>query len=228
MRKRSKRYRSNEEAAGVQEDSLLPVADAVAIVKKGASTKFTESVDLALRLNIDTKKADQLIRGSFALPNGTGKSVRVIAFAEGADAEAAKAAGAEEVGGEELADKVQKGWLDFDVAIAHPSMMRFVGKLGKVLGPKGLMPSPKSGTVTPNVADAVKEFAGGKIEFRNDAHGNVCVCVGNVSFDEDKLADNISAFIAHIKSMRPSTVKGEFFKGAVVSSTMGIGVKLAV
>lgn len=229
MKKYSKRYKEMMDAAGTKLEEALPVAEAVALVKKlGANTKFTQSVELAIRLNIDTKKADQLVRGSFALPNGTGKSVRVIAFAEGAEAEAAKAAGAVEVGGEDLADKIMKGWMEFDIAVTHPSMMRFVGKLGKVLGPKGLMPSPKSGTVTENVAETVKEFSGGRIEFRNDAHGNISVIVGTVDFDEKKLVENVEAMLAHIKSLRPSAVKGVYMANATVSSTMGLGFRLAI
>ncbi|MHC4872424.1 MAG: 50S ribosomal protein L1 [Planctomycetota bacterium] len=229
MKKRSKRYKAMLEVAGEKAEQPVSVEEAVALVKKlAADTKFNQTVELAFRLNIDTKKADQLVRGSFALPNGTGKSVKVVAFAEGAEADGAKAAGAVEVGGEELAEKIKNGWMDFDIAVAHPSMMRFVGKLGKVLGPKGLMPSPKSGTVTPNVAEAVKEFSGGRIEFRNDAHGNVLVIVGTVDFEEKKLVDNIEAMIAHIKSLRPAAVKGHYMTNVVVSSTMGLGFKIAV
>ncbi len=229
MKKRSKRYNAMLEMVGDKIEEMLSIEEAVALVKKtGSNTKFTQTVELAMRLGIDTKKADQLVRGSFALPNGTGKSVRVIAFAEGAEADAAKAAGAVEVGGEDLADKIQKGWLDFDVAVAHPSMMRFVGKLGKALGPKGLMPSPKSGTVTPNVAQAVKEFGGGRIEFRNDAHGNVLVIVGTLDFEEDKLVENVKAMIDHIKSLRPVAVKGTYMVNIALSSSMGLGFKIAV
>ena len=165
------------------------------MLKNAATAKFDETVDLALKLNIDTKQADQLVRGSFSLPNGTGKSVRVIAFCEGEEAEAATANGAIEVGGADLVQKIEKGWLDFDIAICHPAMMRFVGKLGKVLGPKGMMPSPKSGTVTDKVAQAVSDFSSGKIEFRNDKEGNVHMIVGKASFDEAKLAENVNASI---------------------------------
>ncbi|MHC4885517.1 MAG: 50S ribosomal protein L1 [Planctomycetota bacterium] len=228
MRKRSKRYRALAEAVG-EENLKKPhaIEEAVGMLMKGGA-KFTESVDLAINLSIDPRKSDQLVRGSFALPNGTGKNVRVIAFAEGELAEAAKAAGAIEVGGQDLADKVAGGWLDFDIAIAHPSMMRFVGKLGKVLGPKGLMPSPKSGTVTPDVGTAVKEFSGGRIEFRNDNHGSVCVSVGNAGFEEQALVENVSAFISNINSLRPAVVKGEFIKSAYLSTTMGLGLRLDV
>ena len=199
------------------------------VAKNGATAKFDETVDLALCLNIDTKQADQLVRGSFSLPNGTGKKrFAVIAFCEGEEAEAATANGAIEVGGQDLVQKIEKGWLDFDIAICHPAMMRFVGKLGKVLGPKGMMPSPKSGTVTDKVSQAVSDFSSGKIEFRNDKEGNVHMIVGKASFDEAKLADNINAAINHIKSLRPAVVKGDFIKNITISTTMGPGVKIAL
>ena len=227
MKVHSKRYRALGEGI-VDPLKAYPVAEAVALVKKGATAKFVESIDISIKLDIDTKQSDQLVRGSFALPHGTGKSRRVVAFAEGADAQAAKDAGAMEVGSAELVDKIQKGWLDFDVAVAHPSMMKHVGKLGKVLGPKGLMPSPKSGTVADDVVKAVREFVGGKLEYRNDAHGNVCVCVGNAKFSEKDLAENVEAFVAHIRAIRPAAVKGIYFAGATLSSTMGRGFKLAL
>lgn len=227
MRKHSKRYR--EAIDIVDREAAYPPSEAVPMVKKMATAGFSESIELALALGIDPKQSDQGVRGSFALPNGTGKAVRVICFAEGDDAQAAKDAGAVEVGAQDLADRIQKEeWLDFDVAVAHPSMMKFVGKLGKVLGPKGLMPSPKSGTVTPNVAEAVREFAGGRIEFRNDNQGNVCVCVGNDTFEEQQLVENVEAFLRHVTSLRPATVKGQFIRTATLSSTMSPGVRLAV
>jgi len=204
------------------------VAEVVDFIKRQPKTKFDETVELALNLNIDPRKSDQIVRGSFSLPHGVGKSVRVVAFCEGADAEAAKDAGAVEVGGEDLAERIQGGWMDFDVAIAHPAMMKFVGKLGKVLGPKGLMPSPKSGTVTPQVADAVREFAAGKIEFRNDPQGNVAVAVGKASFEASQLEENLTAMLDHINGMRPAVVKGVFITGATVSTTMGVGYPLAL
>lgn len=223
--KHSKRYRK----AAENHDRRKPiaVADAVKQVKAKASAKFDETVDLAIKLKIDSKQADQLVRGSLSLPHGIGKSMRVVAFAEGDLAEAAKAAGAIEVGAQDLVDKITGGWMDFDVAVAHPGMMRFVGKLGKVLGPKGLMPSPKSGTVTDKVAEAVAEFAAGKIEFRNDKEGNVHMVVGKVSFDEDKLLDNVQAAIAHIKAIRPVAVRGEYISGISLASTMGPGFRIA-
>lgn len=204
------------------------IEEAVSLLKSSATAKFDETVDLAIQLDIDTKQADQLVRGSFSLPNGIGKSVRVIAFCEGDEAAAAKANGAVEVGAADLVQKIEGGWMEFDVAIAHTSMMRFVSKLGKVLGPKGLMPSPKSGTVTDKVASAVTEFCAGKIEFRNDKEGNIHMVVGKASFDSVKLADNIKAAVQHIVSLRPAAVKGDFVKGITVSSTMGPGYDLAV
>ncbi|MCC8165201.1 MAG: 50S ribosomal protein L1 [Planctomycetes bacterium] len=223
--KHSKRFRKAVENHDRHKN--YSVADAVNQVKEKASAKFDETVDLAIKLKIDAKQADQLVRGSLSLPHGIGKSMRVVAFAEGEMVEAAKAAGAIEVGAQDLVDKITGGWMDFDVAVAHPGMMRFVGKLGKVLGPKGLMPSPKSGTVTDKVAEAVAEFAAGKIEFRNDKEGNVHMVVGKVSFDADKLVDNINAAVQHIKSIRPQAVKGEYITGVYVASTMGPGFKIS-
>jgi large subunit ribosomal protein L1 len=231
MQKRSKRYRALVEAAakaGVDFASPQPVTTGVAWIKKTAKAKFTESVDLAVHLNLDTKKADQQFRGNFSLPHGTGRAVRVIAFVDDGDKiQAALANGAVKAGGEDLVNAVNDGFMDFDVAIATPKMMRFVGKLGKVLGPRGLMPSPKSGTVTDDVASAVKEFKNGKIEYRSDAAGNVQVSVGNATFEDSKLSDNINAFLTHVVEHRPSSVKGEFIKNITVSSTMGPGVKLS-
>jgi len=229
MRKRSKRYRALVEKVGTEKLSQpMPVAEAARLLKEMATTGFPESVDVALNLNIDPRQSDQLVRGNFSLPHGTGKSLRVIAFAEGDAAKAAKDAGAVEVGDEDLAKKVQDGWLEFDVAVAHPSMMKHVGKLGKVLGPKGLMPSPKSGTVTPEVATAVKEFAAGKIEFRNDAQGAISVTVGTSSFEVSQIEENINAFISYVRGLRPVAVKGAFFKSAYASTTMSPGLQLAV
>ena len=222
--KHSKRFRKACE--NHDRNKPFSVEAAVALVKARATAKFDETVDLAFKLSIDSKQADQLVRGSLSLPHGIGKSMRVVAFAEGEAAAAATAAGAIEVGGQDLVDKITGGWMEFDVAIAHPSMMRFVGKLGKVLGPKGLMPSPKSGTVTDKVEEAVKEFAAGKIEFRNDKEGNVHMVVGKVSFEPAMLVDNINAAVQYIKSIRPQAVKGEYISGVHVASTMGPGVKL--
>ncbi len=224
-RKHSKRFRKVAENHDRQKS--WSVADAVVQVKARATAKFDETVDLVMKLKIDSKQADQLVRGSLSLPHGIGKSMRVVAFADGEMAEAAKAAGAIEAGGQELVDRIAGGWMEFDVAVAHPSMMRFLSKLGKVLGPKGLMPSPKSGTVTDKVADTVAEFAAGKIEFRNDKEGNVHMVAGKCSFEPEKLADNIQAAIQHIKSIRPQAVKGEYITNIYVSSTMGPGFRIA-
>ncbi|MDR3211853.1 MAG: 50S ribosomal protein L1 [Planctomycetota bacterium] len=220
----SKRYR--KVAENHDRNKPYTIEAAVNLVKEKATAKFDETVDLALKLSIDTKQADQLVRGSLSLPHGIGKSMRVVAFAEGEVAAAAEAAGAVAVGGQDLVDRITGGWMEFDVAIAHPSMMRFVGKLGKVLGPKGLMPSPKSGTVTDKVAAAVSEFAAGKIEFRNDKEGNVHMVVGKASFEPSKLIDNVTAAIAFIRSIRPQAVKGDFITGIFLTSTMGPGVRL--
>lgn len=230
MKKRSKRYRALVEEArkgGLDFAVAQPVPAAVSWVKKLAKAKFTESVDLAMSLNINSTKADQQIRGNFSLPHGTGRTVRVLAFVDDGDKiQASLAAGAVKAGGETLVDEVANGFMDFDVAIATPKMMRFVGKLGKVLGPRGLMPSPKSGTVVDDIAAAVKEFKGGKIEYRADAAGNVQISVGQTSFDESKIAENITSFLSHVAEHRPSSVKGEFIRGVTVSSTMGPGIRV--
>ena len=225
-RSRSKRYVDAKATASAGEK--FPVPQAVSALKGMASAGFDETVDLVLKLGIDPKQSDQNVRGSFALPKGTGKDVRVIVFAEGERAAQAEAAGAVAVGGEDLAKRIEGGWLDFDVAIASPDMMRHVGKLGRILGPQGKMPSPKSGTVTPDVATAVTEFKGGKIEYRNDSFGNIHAAVGKLSFLEDDLVANINAFIGHINSARPAAAKGVFIEKAAVSATMSPSVRLAV
>jgi large subunit ribosomal protein L1 len=226
-RVRSKRYRAALKKLGDVE-SKHTIAEAVALLKKTDNAKFDETVEVAIKLGIDPKKADQLIRGSFALPHGLGKEKKVIAFVDGPAAEECRKAGAIEVGTDELAKKIEGGWMDFDVAVAHPSAMRFVGKLGRVLGPQGKMPSPKSGTVTEAIAQAVKEFKGGKIEYRTDAAGNVQAPVGKKSFPPEKLAENVEAFIEHIRAARPSSAKGGFVQKASLSATMSPGVSLAV
>jgi large subunit ribosomal protein L1 len=222
---RSKRYRAAVE--GLDLEKSYHVAEAVDILKGRSKVKFDESFELAIKLNIDPKQADQMVRGTFSLPKGTGKKLRVIAFAEGQAAEDARGAGAAEAGGEELVKKIEGGWTDFDVAIAHPAMMRVVSKLGRVLGPQGKMPSPKSGTVTPDVAKAVKEFMGGKIEYRNDQYGNVHVLVGKASFTATDLAENVKAMLDHIQAVRPQAVKGTYLTKAVLTTTMGPGLRLA-
>jgi len=208
------------------EKNPLPVDEAVAVLKSFDTTKFDQSVEIAVRLGIDPKQADQLVRGSIVLPNGIGKKLRVIVFAKGDKLNEAQAAGADEVGGPELAEKIKGGWTDFDVCIAAPDMMGTVGPLGKILGPRGLMPSPRAGTVTPDVAKAIKEYKAGKVEFRNDAGGNVHAVVGKLSFETEKLAQNVNAFINHITGMKPQAVKGQYIKGIAVSATMSPSVRI--
>jgi large subunit ribosomal protein L1 len=214
-------------AAKVPSKTSLPLSEAVSLLKTFNNTKFDQSVEIAMRLGLDAKQADQLVRGSIVLPNGIGKSLRVIVFAKGEKAEEAKAAGAEEVGGPELADKIKGGWTDFDVCIAAPDMMGVVGPLGKVLGPRGLMPSPRAGTVTPEIAKTVKEYKAGKVEFRNDAGGIVHAVVGKLSFEAPKLMENIQAFINHILAIKPAAIRGQYVKGITISGTMTPGVRIA-
>jgi large subunit ribosomal protein L1 len=225
MKKRSKRYNGDVQKA-VKE--MLPLADAVKKVKSFGSTKFDQSVECVMHLGIDPKQADQMIRGAISLPNGIGKARTVIAFCEDSEADAAKAAGAVEAGCDALIEKVAGGWLDFDVAIASPKVMGKAGKLGRVLGPQGKMPSPKNGTVTMNVIQAVKDFAAGKVEFRNDSGGNIHAVVGKLSFDDTKLEENIAAFIDHIKKLKPSAMKGTYIKKVCISATMSPSVLLDV
>jgi len=203
------------------------VEQAVEVLKRYHNTKFDQSIDIAIRLGVDPKQADQIVRGSLVLPNGIGKTLRVIVFAKGDMAEAARAAGADEVGGEELAKKVKEGWTDFDACIAAPDMMGIVGPLGRVLGPRGLMPSPRAGTVTPEIAKTVREYKAGKVEFRTDAGGNVHAVVGKLSFDNAKLVENIQAFINHVLHMKPHSVKGQYIKGISLSATMSPSVRIA-
>ena len=223
---RSKRYRSAREKT--DREKQYEVSEAVAALKSLPRAGFNETVDISLRLGIDPKQSDQMVRGSVSLPKGTGKDVRVAAFCEGSAAEEAKAAGAIEAGGEDLVKKVQDGWTDFDVAVAAPAMMRHVGKLGRILGPQGKMPSPKSGTVTADVVSAVKEFRAGRIEYRSDSTGNVHAPVGKLDFPDEDLRENIEAFLAHIRAARPAAVKGAFVLAGHLSSTMSPGVRLAI
>jgi large subunit ribosomal protein L1 len=221
---RSKRYK---EAAKKQVHEPMAVEPAVDLLKTYNPTKFDQSVELIFSLGIDPKHADQMIRGSLSLPHGVGKAKRVIAFCPEHLVTSALNAGAIKAGGQELVQEIEKNnFTDFDVAVSTPDMMRFVGRLGKVLGPKGLMPSPKAGTVTPDVGTAVREYAAGKIEFRNDAGGNVHSVVGKVSFDNKKLADNIHAMINHIRKLKPPTSKGHFFKKIVLKGSMTPAVYL--
>jgi large subunit ribosomal protein L1 len=203
-----------------------PLSEAVKLVKSRATAKFDETIEVALNLNIDARKSEQNVRGTVMLPNGTGKTLRVAVFAKGDRANEAKAAGADIVGAEDLAEKVQAGQMEFDRCIAAPDMMGIVGRLGKVLGPRGLMPNPKLGTVTPNVAEAVKAAKGGQVEYRTEKAGVIHAGVGKASFTEDALAANVRAFISAISRARPTGIKGAFIKKASLSSTMGPGVKL--
>jgi len=224
MAKRSKRYRALAEKVPAQPQEL---SKAVEIIKEFGGTKFDQSVEIHMRLGIDAKQADQLVRGSIVLPHGIGKTQRVVVFAKGDAAAAAEEAGADEVGQEEWAKKIRDGWTDFDVCIASPDMMGVVGPLGRVLGPRGLMPSPRAGTVTPDVANTVKEYKAGKVEFRNDSGGNVHAIVGRLSFDTGKLVENVAAFIDLVSSMKPMAVKGTYIKGISIAATMSPGVRIA-
>jgi len=226
VERRSKRYKKAAEKAVTAPVAVEPAIEAV---KAFPAVKFDQSVELIFSLGIDPKQADQMIRGSVSLPHGIGKSKRVIAFCPPHMVDIAKAAGAVKAGGQELVQEIEKdNFTDFDVAVSTPDMMRFVGRLGKVLGPKGLMPSPKAGTVTADVANAVREYAAGKIEFRNDSGGNVHCVVGKVSFDNTKLADNINAMLNTIRKLKPQTSKGAYFKKVVIKATMTPAVQLIV
>ena len=225
MVKRSKRFREAE--TRVDRARQYEAREALSLIQSLPAPKFDETVDVVVKLGIDPRKTDQLVRGAVSLPKGLGKSIKVIVFAEGDKAAAAQEAGADEVGSADLAEKIQGGWMDFDVVIASPDMMKHVGKLGKVLGPQGKMPSPKSGTVTPDVAQAVTDFKAGKVEFRTDAGGNVHAPVGKRSFAVEDLEVNLRAFLDHLTSLRPSAVKGQFVRKVSVSTTMGPGAWIA-
>jgi large subunit ribosomal protein L1 len=225
MRYRSRRYRKDVDQ---QPRQPVPLDEAIRKVKGYSQTKFDQSVDLVCHLGIDPKQADQMVRGSVSLPKGIGKSKRVIAFCPEGDVEAAKEAGATEAGADELVERIQKGWMDFDVAVAHPSLMSKVGKLGRILGPQGKMPSPKSGTVAPDVATAVREYAAGKTEFRNDAGGNIHAVVGKLSFPDEDLKENVTAFVNHLRRLRPAAAKGQYFKRVCISGTMTPSVTIDV
>ncbi len=205
----------------------LSIEQAVDLLQSFEAVKFDQSVEIAMRLGIDPKQADQIVRGSIVLPNGIGRTKRVVVFAKGDAAEDARAAGADEVGDEDLAKRIKDGWLDFDACIAAPDMMGLVGPLGKLLGPRGLMPSPRAGTVTPEVGKIVTEYKAGKVEFRNDAGGIVHAVVGKLSFDKQKLGENIRAFIDCINGMKPATTKGQYIKSITISGTMSPGVRIA-
>ena len=221
---RGKRY--NTASAGVDRDKTYPLEEAVKMVKANAKAKFDETIEVAMNLGIDPRHADQAVRGMIALPNGTGKSVRVAVFARGAKADEAKAAGADVVGAEDLFEKVNGGTIEFDRCIATPDMMGLVGRLGKVLGPRGLMPNPRVGTVTMDVANAVKGAKGGSVEFRVEKAGIVQAGIGKASFPADKLVQNIKAFADAVQKAKPSGAKGTFINRVAISSTMGPGVKV--
>ncbi|MDD6373967.1 MAG: 50S ribosomal protein L1 [Bifidobacteriaceae bacterium] len=224
MTKRSKKYR--EAAEKVDRTNLYTPEEAVALLKSMPKHNFDESVEAVYRLSVDPRKADQLVRGTVNLPNGTGKTAKVVVFARGPLATAAVEAGADEVGDDDLIAKVQDGYLDFDAVVATPDMMGKVGRLGRVLGPRGLMPNPKTGTVTMDVAKAVKDIKGGKIEFRVDKDGNLSFLIGKLSFDDKALVENFTAVADEIKRLKPATVKGRYITKATISSTMNPGVPL--
>jgi len=223
--KRGKNY--IEKAKLVDRSMLYDTADAISLVKKTASAKFDETIEVHIRTGCDGRHADQQIRGAVVLPHGTGKTVRVLVFAKGAKEDEAKAAGADFVGGEELIPKIQnEGWLDFDVVVATPDMMGVVGRLGRVLGPKGLMPNPKAGTVTMDVTKAIADIKAGKIEYRLDKTNIIHVPIGKASFTEEQLTDNFNTLMGAVQKARPSALKGQFMKSVCVTSTMGPGIKL--
>jgi len=224
MADHSKRVKKN--AGLVDRSKAYDIQAALELVKQTATAKFDESIDVAVNLGIDAKKSDQVVRGSVVLPRGTGKTVRVAVFTQGANVEKAKAAGADVVGFEDLAEKIKGGFMDFDVVIATPDAMRVVGPLGQVLGPRGLMPNPKVGTVTPNVEEAVKNAKGGQVQYRADKAGIVQCTIGRASFAVDALAENLEALIGAINKARPSATKGIYLKKVSVSSTMGVGIRI--
>ncbi len=223
--KPSKRYKESLKLVDKKKDYTLK--EAVAVIKSQPKTKFDESVELAFHLKIDTKKSDHMVRGTVVLPHGTGKKVRIAVFCKGEAEKDAKNAGADYIGAQELIDKVAGGWMDFDCVVATPDMMRDLSKLGKVLGPRGLMPSPKTGTVTANVAGAIKDLKAGKVEFKADKQGGVHVAVGKVSFTEAQIVENALTLIESLKSSRPSSLKGDFIGSMYISTSMGPGLRLS-
>ncbi len=225
MVKRSKRMRAL--ADKVPGKTPLPLPEAVALLKAFGNTKFDQTVEVALRLGIDPKQADQIVRGSVVLPHGIGRTLRVVVFAKGDKLDEAAEAGADEVGGPELAEKIKGGWTDFDVCIAAPDMMSMVGPLGRILGPRGLMPSPRAGTVTADVGKTVNEYKAGKVEFRNDSGGNIHAVVGKLSFDAPKLVENIEALIHCVIGLKPAAVRGQYLRGVAISATMSPSVRVA-
>jgi len=224
--KRSKQYQQLR--AAVDRDKAYDLDEALDIIKNMKPAAFDETVEIHMKLGIDVRKPDQNVRGTISMPNGIGKSVKLIAFAQGENAQAARDAGADEVGDEDLAKRIQDGWMDFDMVLATPDMMRIVSRLGRVLGPQGKMPSPKSGTVTDDIGTAVGEFKAGKIEYRADGSGNLHAPVGKKSFDKQALKENIEAFVGHITATKPPAAKGRFLLKTVLATTMGPGLKLAM
>jgi large subunit ribosomal protein L1 len=222
--KQSKRYRALRQKVTLDP---VPLADAVRQIKAFGTTKFIQTVEVSTNLGIDPRQSDQNVRGSVALPHGIGKAVRVAVFAQGENAEKAAAAGADIIGADDLAQKIKGGFLDFDVALATPDMMGVVGPLGRLLGPRGLMPSPRSGTVATDIASAVREFKAGKIEFRNDKGGNVAAPVGKLSFTEAQLIDNINTFLNHLRTVKPAAAKGTYIRSITISATMSPGVRVS-
>ncbi len=225
-RKRSRRFKKGLDS--LDRSKVFSPREGLERLKNFPAPKFEEAVEVAVRLGIDPKKTDQLVRGSVSLPKGTGKSVRIAVFAEGDKAKEAQEAGADIVGSKELAEKIEAGFTEFDMTIAAPDMMKYVGKLGRVLGPQGKMPSPKAGTVTPNVGDAVREFKAGKIEFRTDAGANVHAAIGRRSFTVEDLEANLAAFVEHLKALKPPQAKGNFIRKVCVSTSMGPGIQVTV
>ena len=226
MAKKGRKYL--EAANLVDATKSYSLEEAVALMKKASYVKFDESVELSLRLNVDPRHADQQIRGAMVLPNGSGRTQKVCVIAQGPQEQEAKDAGADFVGGKELIDDMKKGWLDFDVIVATPNMMGELGKLGKILGPKGLMPNPKTGTVTMDVKKAVEDIKKGKVEYRVDKDGNINVLIGKMSFDDNKIVENFNAIYDIVAKARPAAVKGQYFLNVSLSSTMGPGIKVAI
>lgn len=224
MKKRSKRFKKASEP--LEKDKAYPLEEAVALLKKMPSAKFDEAIDLSFHLGVDTKQTDQFVRGSVVLPHGTGKAIKILVFCKGENEKLAKEAGADYVGSQELIEKINSGWLDFDVAIASPEMMKDISRLGKVLGPRGLMPNPKSGTVTNDLVRAINDFKKGKVEFKMDKAANIGVRIGKASFDEKKIYENAQAIIETVLKSKPATVKGQYIKNAVLSRTMGPGLRI--
>lgn len=225
MKKRGKKY--TEALSKIEKSKVYSKEEAIKLVKETSTSSFDGSVEVAMRLNLDTKKADQQLRGAIVLPKGTGKTKKVLVIAKGEKANQAKEAGADYVGDVDMLEKIEKeNWFDFDTMIATPDMMPLLGKLGKVLGPKGLMPNPKTGTVTLDVVKAINEVKAGRVEYRTDSYGNVQGIIGNVTFTEEQLLENLNAFMSTIVKVKPSTVKGDYVKNIAVSTTMGPGIKI--